>query len=147
MYAFFNVRALSITNSINTDQLLVARLDDEQSSLQDEEVANNMGLSAEKMRAAQVLEALYRKLAVPGLSDDDRASIEAEINAEQQKSEAKKQEYELKNQQLGMEENAIELQKKRLEAIITKLEKELDSVEEAEKSGIERANPKYNGLG
>ena len=147
MYAFFNVMKLNKINNINTDQLIMERLDYEQSSLQDGEIANNMGLSAEKMRSAQVLETLYRKLADPTLSEGQRKAIEAEIDAEQQKSEAKKQEFELKNQQLGMEENAIELQKKKLESVVTKLEKELDTIEEAEKTGIERANPKYNGLG
>ena len=146
MYAFFNVRAISITNNINMDQLQLADLDEEQSSLQDQELANQMAESSEKIRSSYILESLYRKLSQ--VQDESmRKSIEAEINAEQQKTQRKQEEIKLKNQQLGMEENAIELQKKKLEAIITKLEKELESVEEAEKSGIERANPKYNGLG
>ena len=147
MYAFFNVKVLSITNSINTNQLRLTDLDSEQASLQDQEIANQMGESAEKIRSSKVLEQLYRQLANPYLPDNVRKAIEAQINAEQQKTQAKQEEYKLKNQQLGMEENAIELQKKRLEAIIEKLTKELETTEDAEKSGIERANPKYNGLG
>ena len=44
-------------------------------------------------------------------------------------------------------ENAIEMEVKRLDTMVTALQQQLDAVEEAEGKAIERATPKFNGVG
>ena len=44
-------------------------------------------------------------------------------------------------------ENAIEMEVKRLDTQVSSLQKQLEAVEEAESSAIDRATPKFNGVG
>ena len=49
--------------------------------------------------------------------------------------------------QVSVKENAIEMEVKRLDTMVTTLQQQLKAVEEAEGSAIERATPKFAGVG
>ena len=49
--------------------------------------------------------------------------------------------------QTGIKETAIEMEVKRLDTQITTLQKQLEAVEEAESAAIDRATPKFKGVG
>jgi len=78
---------------------------------------------------------------------EDRQKTQWEI----QQLEAKfKQEEDVINRQIyqvSIKENAIEMEVKRLDTKITAIQKQLEAVEEAEGAGIDRATPKFNGIG
>ena len=89
---------------------------------------------------------MYRRLAETN-DEDERNSINAEIQAMQQDHT---QEQDAINQQIyevSVKENAIEMEVKRLDTMVTTLQQQLKAVEEAEGSAIERATPKFAGVG
>ena len=49
--------------------------------------------------------------------------------------------------QVGIKENAIEMEVKSLDTEVTALQKQLESVEQAEGQAINRATPKFGGVG
>ena len=78
---------------------------------------------------------------------DDREKTQYEIKQLEQKF---KQEEDVINRQIyqvSIKENAIEMEVKRLDTKITAIQKQLEAVEEAEGAGIDRATPKFNGIG
>jgi len=78
---------------------------------------------------------------------EDREETQWEIK----QLEAKfKQEEDVINRQIyqvSIKENAIEMEVKRLDTKITAIQKQLEAVEEAEGAGIDRATPKFVGIG
>ncbi len=78
---------------------------------------------------------------------EDREKTQYEIKQLEQKF---KQEEDVINRQIyqvSIKENAIEMEVKRLDTKITAIQKQLEAVEEAEGAGIDRATPKFNGIG
>ena len=78
---------------------------------------------------------------------DDREKVQYEIKQLEEKF--KKEEDVINRQiyQVSIKENAIEMEVKRLDTKITAVQKQLEAVEEAEGAGIDRATPKFNGIG
>jgi predicted RecB family endonuclease len=89
---------------------------------------------------------LYKDLS-EAKNEDQRNSINAVIS---QKENEFEQEIDAINQKIykvAAQENAIELEVKRLDTMVTALQKQLEAVEEAEGAAIDRATPKFNGVG
>ena len=66
------------------------------------------------------------------------------------KQEEHKQENDKINREIyeiGVKEQAIELEVKRLDTMVTALQQQLEAVEAAEGKSIERATPKFKGVG
>ena len=85
---------------------------------------------------------------------DARAAYEKayeDIDLEIQKEENKKEKEiaALKNQTYSItaKENALEMEVKRLDTTLSAMQKQLEKIVEAEKTGIEKAAPSFNGQG
>ena len=92
------------------------------------------------------------------LSTEARKLVDQASTTGREDIQAKIEELELKHQQeqeainrkiylVSVKENAIEMEVKRLDTQISAIQQQLKAVEEAEGSAIERATPKFNGVG
>lgn len=77
----------------------------------------------------------------------DRDAIEAEIEARELEYQKEQDYINRKIYLVSVKENAIEMEVKRLDTQISAIQQQLKAVEEAEGSAIERATPKFNGVG
>lgn len=145
MYAIFSIRKLTATSRLNAAQVQLMMLDDQQYAIATQKLDLQSELSAKRQASAEKQASMYEHLA--DASDGEKDSINAEIAAAQKDAAAEEEVINQKTYALAKSENAIEVQKKALETQITKWSKELEQIEKAEADGIERANPKYSGLG
>ncbi len=76
-----------------------------------------------------------------------RAQVNAKIKELESKFEAELAEINNKIYVVSVKENAIEMEVKRLDTQLSSLQKQLEAIEEAESSGIDRSTPKFNGVG
>ena len=83
------------------------------------------------------------------LIDDNasREAINAKIREVEAGFEAELDEINREIYLVSVKENAIEMEVKRLDTQVSSLQKQLEAVEEAESSAIDRATPKFNGVG
>ena len=145
-YALFAQRKLVLNNQVNATELQQTQRSNEQYYLATESSSLQQQLSSLLSSQALELQPLYEKLSSADGSDA-RDSINSEILAKQ--AEFKVEEDAI-NQQIyltGVKENAIEMEVKRLDTQVTTLQKQLEAVEEAEGAAIDRANPKFKGVG
>ena len=145
-YALFAQRKLVLDSQLNAAQLQQTQRSNEQYQLATKTLSLQQQLSSLQAAQAFELQPLYEKLSSADGSDA-RDSINSEILAKQ--AEFKVEEDAI-NQQIyltGVKENAIEMEVKRLDTQVTTLQKQLEAVEEAEGAAIDRANPKFKGVG
>ena len=145
-YALFAQRKRVLDMQLNTVQLMQTQRSNEQYALATNTLGLNQQLSSLQSAQAGELADMYRRLAETN-DEDERNSINAEIQAMQQDHT---QEQDAINQQIyevSVKENAIEMEVKRLDTMVTTLQQQLKAVEEAEGSAIERATPKFAGVG
>jgi len=77
----------------------------------------------------------------------EREQIQAKIQQIEQKFKVEEDVINRQIYQVSIKENAIEMEVKRLDTKITAVQKQLEAVQEAEGAGIDRATPKFNGIG
>ena len=145
-YALFAQRKLVLDSQLNAAQLQQTQRSNEQYQLATKTLSLQQQLSSLQAAQAFELQPLYAKLSSEPNSDV-RASINADILEKQ--AEFKVEEDQI-NQQIyltGVKENAIEMEVKRLDTQVTALQKQLEATEEAEGAAIDRANPKFKGVG
>ena len=145
-YALFAQRKLVLDSQLNAAQLQQTQRSNEQYQLATKTLSLQQQLSSLQAAQAFELQPLYAKLSSEPNSDA-RASINADILEKQ--AEFKVEEDQI-NQQIyltGVKENAIEMEVKRLDTQVTALQKQLEATEEAEGAAIDRANPKFKGVG
>ena len=145
-YALFAQRKLVLDSQLNAAQLQQTQRSNEQYQLATKTLSLQQQLSSLQAAQAFELQPLYAKLSSEPNSDV-RASINADILEKQ--AEFKVEEDQI-NQQIyltGVKENDIEMEVKRLDTQVTALQKQLEATEEAEGSAIDRANPKFRGVG
>lgn len=82
-----------------------------------------------------------------GNGNPTRDQIEAEIEARELEFQKEQDYINRKIYLVSVKENAIEMEVKRLDTQISAIQQQLKAVEEAEGSAIERATPKFNGVG
>ena len=145
-YALFSQRKLVLTGELNNLQLQQMQRSDEQYNLATQ--TSNLQQQLTSMNASQSnsLAAEYQKLAEAD-DENDRASINAQIKSMEQGYQSEIDAINRDIYQVSIKENALEMEVKRLDTMVTTVQKQLEAVEEAESSGIDRATPKYNGLG
>lgn len=80
-------------------------------------------------------------------SNPDRDDINAEIEKRELEFQKEQDFINRKIYLVSVKENAIEMEVKRLDTQISAIQQQLKAVEEAEGSAIERATPKFNGVG
>lgn len=145
-YAVFAQRKVVLTSRLNSYQLQLMQMDDRQFALATDGTDLDMQLSSINQAQSTELSDLYKSLTVAD-NDDAKDEIRAQIEEVKNKYATWTEEINQENYEISQKENMIEMQKKRLETQITKISQELEAVEKAEQDGIQRANPKYSGLG
>ncbi len=144
-YALFASRKLVLDGELNNAQLLQTQRSNDQYALATQTLSLQQQLTSMNASQSGELAQLYEDLASAD-GTDQRDTINAEIQAKEQ---AYQQEIDGINRQIyevSVKENAIEMEVKRLDTMVTTLQQQLEAVEEAEGSAIERATPKFNGM-
>ena len=145
-YALFAQRKVCLTGQLNSVSLQQTQRSNEQYLLATNTLSLQQQLSS--MQAAQSVELadLYERLAEAPTSED-RDDINDLINGKQEDFNAELDVINRKIYLVSVKENAIEMEVKRLDTQVSSLQKQLEAVEEAESSAIDRATPKFNGVG
>ena len=145
-YALFAQRKLVLTGSLNSVSLQQTQRSNEQYMLSTHTLSLQSQLSS--MQAAQATELAERYEELAETTDStERESINAMISSMQEGFKAELDVINRQIYQVGVKEQAIELEVKRLDTQYSSLEKQLEAVEEAEGEAIDRATPKFSGVG
>lgn len=145
-YALFAQRKLVLDGQLNNAQLQQTQRSNEQYALATQTLSLQQQLTS--MNAAQSLElaGLYEELS--GKTDEtERAQINDKIKQKEAEFEHEVDSINREIYQVSVKENAIEMEVKRLDTMVTALQKQLEAVEEAEGAAIDRATPKFKGVG
>lgn len=145
-YALFAQRKLVLDGQLNNAQLQQTQRSNEQYKLATQTLSLQQQLTS--MNAAQSLElsSLYEKLS--GQTDENaRATINDEIKKKELEFEHEVDAINRDIYKVSVMENALEMEVKRLDTMVTALQKQLEAVEQAEGAAIDRATPKYKGVG
>ncbi len=145
-YALFAQRKIVLDGQLNNAQLQQTQRSNEQYALATQTLSLQQQLTSMNSAQSGELADLYAKLS-EAPDEDSRSSINAQIKS---KEEAFQQEIDDINRQIyqvSVKENAIEMEVKRLDTQVTTLQKQLEAVEQAEGQAIDRATPKFNGVG
>ena len=145
-YALFAQRKLVLTGQLNCVSLQQTQRSNEQYMLATETLSLQQQLSSMQASQSTELAELYENLASAS-GTDERAAWNASISAKEEEFNAELDVINREIYQTSVKENTIEMVVKRLDTQVTALEKELESVEEAESDAIDRATPKFNGVG
>ena len=169
-YALFAQRKVQLTGNLNLVTLQQTQRSNEQYLLATQTLSLQQQMTSIQSAQSLELAELYELLAnstEEGLDEDfdpdqdefsdfaneliDDDANREQINAAIQQKEA---EFEAELDQMNREiylvsvkENAIEMEVKRLDTQVSSLQKQLEAVEEAEGSAIDRATPKFKGVG
>ena len=145
-YALFAQRKLVLDGQLNNAQLQQTQRSNEQYALATQTLSLQQQLTSLNAAQSGELAELYGKLSEE-TNSDARNSINAEIKS---KEEAFEQEVDKINRDIykvSVMENALEMEVKRLDTMVTALQKQLEAVEQAEGQAIDRATPKFKGVG
>ena len=145
-YALFAQRKIVLDGELNSVQLQQTQRSNEQYALATQTLSLQQQLTSMNASQSGELAALYEQLAeASGTEQRDR--INAQIQQKQQEFEQEIDSINREIYEVSVKENAIEMEVKRLDTMVTTLQKQLEAVEEAEGSAIDRATPKFNGVG
>ncbi len=145
-YALFAHRKIVLTGELNSVSLQQTQRSNEQYLLATKTTSLQRELSA--MQEAQSLELseLYEALSAE-TNSDTRTSISNVISAKQAGFDSQLSDINNEIYRVSIKENAIEMEVKRLDTRVSALQKQLEAVEQAESSAIDRATPKFKGVG
>ena len=145
-YALFAQRKLVLDGQLNNAQLQQTQRSNEQYALATQTLSLQQQLTSMNASQSGELAQMYEDLSSSNDSTQ-REQINGQIKAQE---EAYEQEVDSINRQIyqvSVKENAIEMEVKRLDTMVTTLQKQLEAVEQAEGSAIDRATPKFGGVG
>ena len=145
-YALFAQRKRVLDMQLNTVQLMQTQRSNEQYALATQTLGLNQQLSSLQAAQAGELRGLYENLA-DETDETARDRINDQIQAMQQDHIQEQDAINNQIYEVSVKENAIEMEVKRLDTMVTTLQQQLKAVEEAEGSAIERATPKFAGVG
>lgn len=145
-YALFAQRKIVLTGQLNMVTLQQTQRSNEQMAL----ATNTLSLQQQltSIQSAQSLELadLYQNLSTT-TDETKRNQLNDQIKEKQSKFDAEIDTINRDIYKVSVKENAIETEVKRLDTKVTALQKQLEAVEEAEGSAIDRATPKFKGVG
>lgn len=144
-YALFANRKLVLDSQLNSLQLQQTQRSNTQYSLATKNLSMQQQLSSLQTAQSQELSGLYNQLA--SADSNARPGIQAQIEQKQLEFERELDKINRNIYEIGIKENAIEMEVKHLDTQVTAVEKQLQAVEEAEGAGIDRATPKFKGVG
>ena len=145
-YALFAQKKLVLAGLINSVQLQQVQRSDEQMRLATNTLTLQSKVSNVQAGQAAELGVLYNALA-SAEDSNVRQSINDDIEARQKFFDGEIAEINQQIYQTSIKENAIEMEVKRLDTKVTALQKQLDALQEAEGNGIDKATPKFKGIG
>ena len=145
-YALFAQQKLVLDGLVNSVGLQQKQRSDEQYRLATNTLSLQSQLSNIQASQSQELELLYAELSTAADSSA-REDVQRRIHTKQAGFDAELASINNKINQVSLKENAVEMEVKRLDTKLTALQKQLEAVEEAEKDGIDKATPKFNGVG
>lgn len=145
-YALFAQRKLVLDAQLNTAQLQQTQRSNEQYMLATNSLGLQQKLTSQQASQSGELAEMYGQLA-EATNEDQRNKINAEIKQKELEHQKENDEINRQIYLIGVKENAIELEVKRLDTMVSALQKQLEAVEEAEGAAIDRATPKFNGVG
>ena len=145
-YALFAQRKVELTGQMNIVSLQQTQRSNEQYLIATQTLTLNQQLTNMTAAQSSQLATLFGQLA-SAENSTDRERINNLINARQNDFERENQAINNRIYLTAVKEQAIELEVKRLDTQISSLEKQLKAVEDAEGNAIERATPKFKGVG
>ena len=145
-YALFASRKLVLDGQLNCVELQQTQRSNDQYNLATKTLSLQQQMSSIQAAQSEELAALYSDLSEAD-GTDARDSINAQIQQKELEFEAELDDINREIYKVSVKENAIEMVVKRLDTKVTALQKQLEAVEEAEGSGIDRATPKFKGVG
>ena len=145
-YALFAQRKLVLDSQLNSAQLQQTQRSNEQFKLANDSMALKQELGSIQSSQALELADLYQELASAS-NDQQRQSIQGDIDSLKLQHQAQIDQVNRDIYTLGVKENSIEMEVKSLDTEVTALQKQLEGVEQAEGQGINRATPKFGGVG
>lgn len=154
-YALFANRKLVLTSQLNGLELQLAQRSNEQYNLAAQTASLQQQMSSIQSSQNNQLRPLYEDLAAvneDGTMTSDQAQqaredIQSKIEIMQMAFEDETNAIQRQIDEVALKEQSFEMAKQNLETRITAVTKELESVKEAEGAAIDRATPKYKGLG
>ena len=176
-YALFAQQKLVLCGLINTVQMQQVDRSNEQMKLATNTLTLQSKVSRLQANQADQLAKEYDKLTKYAISDDryeemrkstltgdafryefgfdksefknmiKKSSIDNKIKVIQQNFESEIDSINAEIKLTSMKENAIEMEVKRLDTRLTALQQQMEKIEEAEGKGIEKAVPKFSGIG
>ena len=145
-YALFAQRKLVLDGQLNNAQLQQTQRSNEQYALATQTLSLQQQLTSMNSSQSGELAKLYEDLA----NTTDSAQRDA-INAQiKQKELDYEKEIDSINREIytvSVKENAIEMEVKRLDTMVTALQKQMEANEQAEGGAVDRATPKFGGVG
>ncbi len=145
-YALFAQRKVVLTGNLNIVSLQQTQRSDEQYRLGTQTLSLQQQMSSMQASQSEELADLYRDLASASGSDA-RNSISNQINAKQGDFDKELDAINQEIYKVSVKENSLEMLVKRLDTMVSTIQKQLEAVEEAESDAIDRATPKFKGVG
>lgn len=145
-YALFAQRKLVLDGQLNNAQLQQTQRSNEQYALATQTQGLQQQLTSMNTSQSGELAEMYGELS-EAKGSDQRDSINAKIKEKEQEYQKEVDAINRQIYQVSIKENAIEMEVKRLDTQVTALQKQLEAVEQAEGQAIDRATPKFNGVG
>ena len=145
-YALFAQRKLVLDGQLNNAQLQQTQRSNEQYKLATQTLSLQQQLTSLNAAQSTELAAMCEQLAEAG-DDKARDSIQAKITAKEKSFEQEIDKINRDIYKVSVIENALEMEVKRLDTMVTALQKQLEAVEQAEGQAIDRATPKFKGVG
>ncbi|MBQ8886365.1 MAG: hypothetical protein IJY61_01515 [Candidatus Gastranaerophilales bacterium] len=145
-YALFAQRKLVLDGQLNNAQLQQTQRSNEQYSLATQTLSLQQQLTSMNSSQSGELADLYAQLA--NTTDSaTRDSINAQIKQKELDYEKEIDDINRQIYNVSVKENAIEMEVKRLDTMVTALQKQMEATEQAEGSAVDRATPKFGGVG
>ncbi len=145
-YALFAQRKVLLTGEINNLSLQQTQRSNEQLELATDTTTKQQQITEMQASQSKQLGDSYEKLA-EAEDEQGRAAANKEINELQASFDRELDDINRDIYQTSIKENAIEMEVKILDTELTSVTKQLESVEQAEAAGIDRANPKFSANG
>ena len=145
-YALFAQRKVVLDGQLNALQLQQTQRSNEQYNLATQTLSLQQQMSSMQASQSTQLAEKYKLLA-EAADEDERASINAMIQELEHEFEAELDQINREIYKVSVKENVVEMQVKRLDTMVSAVEKQLEAVEKAEESSIDRATPKFSSNG
>ena len=145
-YALFAQRKLVLDGQLNNAQLQQTQRSNDQFKLATRSTGLQQQLTSLNAAQSGELADLYEKLSAE-TDTKKRDSINSEIKKKELQFEQEVDKLNREIYQISIKENAIEMEVKRLDTQVTALQKQLEATEQAEGGAVNRATPKFGGVG